>query len=189
MPAACYALCVHRLTLIGYRACGKSTVGRLVAARLGFPFIDADAAVEVDLGMPIRQYFAEHGEAAFRDAESKTLERLLTSNRALILATGGGAVLRETNRSLMQANGGVIVYLHAPVEVLQARLCRSSGRRPSLTGASVTDEVPVLLAQREPLYRSLAATVLDATAPTNVVADQLCALMLAAPGNRSADHV
>lgn len=163
----------HRLTLVGYRASGKSTVGRLAAARLGWPFIDADSAVEEDLGQPIRTYFAAHGEPAFRAAESATLQRLLAGNTCLVLATGGGAVLSEANRALLAARGGLVAYLHAPSEVLQARLRHNAGGRPSLTGGSVADEVPAILAVRDPLYRAVAHAVIDATRPTSAVADEL----------------
>ena len=163
----------HRLTLIGYRASGKSTVGRLAAARLGWPFIDADSAVEEDLGQPIRDVFAARGEAAFRAAESATLQRLLAGNTCLVLATGGGAVLSEANRALLAARGGLVAYLHAPVEVLQARLRHHAGARPSLTGGAVADEVPALLALRDPLYRAIAGAVVDATRGTTAVADEL----------------
>ena len=163
----------HRLTLVGYRASGKSTVGRLAAARLGWPFVDADAAVEQDLGQPIRSYFATHGEAAFRAAESAALQRILSGSGCLVLATGGGAVLSESNRALLADRGGLVAYLHAPVEVLQARLRHNAGGRPSLTGGAVADEVPAILAARDPLYRSVAQAVVDATRGTTVVADEL----------------
>ncbi|MEK7415462.1 MAG: shikimate kinase [Planctomycetota bacterium] len=180
---------MHRLTLIGYRGCGKSTIGRLVAARLGLPFADTDAAVESDIGMPIRQFFSERGESAFRDTEAAALARLLAGDRALILATGGGVILRETNRHLLQDHGGLIAYLHAPVAILQERLRRDHGVRPSLTGASIADEVPAILTVREPLYRSIAATVVDATWPSERIADHLSSLMQATPGTRTPDHV
>ena len=163
----------HRLTLIGYRASGKSTVGRLTAARLGWPFIDADAAVEDDLGQPIRTFFASQGEPAFRAAESATLQRLLAGNTCLVLATGGGAVLSEANRALLAARGGLVAYLHAPAEVLQARLRHNAGGRPSLTGGTVADETAAVLAVRDPLYRAVAGHVVDATRPTGLVADEL----------------
>lgn len=166
----------HRLTLVGYRASGKSTVGRLAAARLGWPFIDADSVVEADLGMPIKRYFAERGEDAFRDAEQAALARILAGEGCLVLATGGGAVLREANRTLLAARGGTVAYLHAPAEALQARLRHSAGGRPSLTGGNVADEVPALLARRDPLYRATAAHIVDATAPATRVADDLCRL-------------
>ncbi len=169
-----------RLSLVGYRACGKSTIGRLVAQRLGWPFVDADHIVEEAIGMPIRTFFAAHGEAAFRDAESDALDRILAGDRCLVLATGGGAVLRETNRSLLTARGGTVAYLHAPAEALQARLRHSAGGRPSLTGVPVADEVPALLAARDPLYRAVAAHLVDATESTALVTNALHRLVVAA---------
>lgn len=161
----------RRLTLVGYRACGKSTVGRLVAARLGWPFIDADADLELRLGMSIADFFATRGEPAFRDAESAALGEILGKSGPLVLSTGGGCVLRAENRGFIKANGGTVVYLHAPAEVLQERLRRDAGGRPSLSGASVADEVPRILALREPFYRAVATAVVAADqAPAAVVA-------------------
>jgi shikimate kinase len=174
---------IHRLTLVGYRACGKSTIGRLAAARLGWPFVDADTAVEAELGRPIRDFWAEHGEAAFRDAESTALAKLLDGRCCLVLATGGGAVLREANRRLLSERGGTVAYLQAPVAVLQERLRHAHGNRPSLTGASVVDEVPGQLALRDPLYRAVAAHIVDAARPTPVVADELWRLAAADPAD------
>lgn len=166
-----------RLTLVGYRACGKSTVGRLVAARLGWPFIDADVDLEARLGMGIAAFFASRGEPAFRDAESAALGEILGKSGALVLSTGGGCVLRAENRGTLRANGGVVAYLHAPAEVLQERLRRDAGGRPSLSGVAVADEVPRILAQREPLYREVADAVIPADRPANAVAEALVALV------------
>ncbi len=164
---------LHRITLIGFRACGKSTVGRLLAARLAWPFTDADAAIEARIGMAIPAFFKAHGEAGFRTAEEQVLVELLTGEGPLVLATGGGAVLRPTNRELLRERGGLIVYLDVPVAVIQERLRHHSGGRPSLTGASVVDEVPGLLAQREPLYRELSGLVIPALASPAEVAGRL----------------
>lgn len=163
----------HRVTLIGFRASGKSTIGRLLAARLAWPFTDADTAIEARLGQPIATYFKEHGEAAFRLAEEQALAALLVGEGPLVLATGGGAVLRPANRELLRERGGLIVYLDVPVPVIQDRLRHHTGGRPSLTGASVVDEVPGLLAQREPLYRELASLVIPALAGPAEVAARL----------------
>ncbi len=152
-----------RLTLIGYRACGKSTAGRAVAALLGWPFVDADTALAERAGMSAGDHIRAHGEPAFRDLEQQVLADLLAGDRAMVLATGGGVVLREANRTLLAARGGLVVYLDAPVAVLVERLTRHAGDRPSLTGAGVAVEVPRLLAEREPLYRATAQVVLDAT--------------------------
>lgn len=156
---------LKRITLVGYRASGKSTVGPLVAKRLGWRFIDADRHIERRLGQDIASYFAAHGETAFRDHEAADLVELLADDQPLVLATGGGAILREANRTCLRERGGLIVYLHASATVLQGRLRTHAGGRPSLSGKAVWEEVPDILAVREPLYRELAALVLDATRP------------------------
>jgi shikimate kinase len=166
-----------RLTLVGYRACGKSTVGRLLAARLGCPFVDADVDLERRLGQPIAEFFATRGEPAFRDAESTALAEILGKSGPLVLATGGGCVLRAENRGIIRANGGTVVYLHAPVAVLQERLRRDAGGRPSLSGATVADEVPRLMALREPLYREVADAVVAADRPPAAVVAALAAIV------------
>jgi len=166
-----------RLTLVGYRASGKTTVGARLARLLDRPFIDADVAIAGALGQPIAAFFAAHGEAAFRDREAQTLTAILAGDAALVLATGGGAVLRGDNRRLLRERGGLVVYCHAPAAVLQARLRADSGGRPSLTGADVADEVPTLLAQRDPLYRQVADAVVDADRPIETVADAILALV------------
>jgi shikimate kinase len=154
-----------RVTLVGYRASGKSTVGPLLAKRLGWPFVDADRDLERRLGQDIAGFFAAHGEAAFREREAEALAELLAGDGHLVLATGGGAVLREANRAMLRRRGGLVAYLHAPVEVLQARLRAHAGGRPSLSGKAVWEEAPAILAVREPLYREVAGIVLDATRP------------------------
>jgi shikimate kinase len=164
---------MHRLTLIGFRACGKSTVGRLLAARLAWPFVDADTVIEHAIGTSISSYFAAHGEAAFRSLESTTLAGILACDGPLVLATGGGAVLAESNRQLLAARGGLVVYLEAPVAVIQERLRHNLGGRPSLTGSHPVDEVPALIAARAPLYRALAKLVLPTSSTPGEVAGEL----------------
>ena len=167
----------RRITLIGYRAVGKSTVGRILARDLGLPFEDADHALERHVGTPIPEIFATLGEKTFRDLESTTLMNLLAGTAPLVLATGGGAVLRELNRDLLRRSGGAVVYLHAPVEILQERLRRNAGNRPSLTGVSVADEAPAILAVRDPLYRATATHIVDVTGePADTVAAILAAI-------------
>ena len=164
---------MRRLTLIGLRASGKTSAGRQAAIRCGWPFVDADHALAERLGMSAGTYLCHHGELAFRDAESAILIEVLAGDLPLVLATGGGAVLRPANRELLRSRGGVIVYLHAPPEVLMARLNRDAGDRPSLTGLGVSAEVPRLYAQRDPLYRELATAVAEATAASAAVAEVL----------------
>ncbi len=177
-----------RLSLIGYRACGKSTVGRLLAGMLDVPFEDADAAIERATGCSIPSYFAREGEAAFRDREAECLAAVLAGEPDLVLATGGGAVLRQENRRLLRALGGHVVYLEVPAEVLQARLRRDHGDRPSLTGAGVADEVPRLLAIRDPLYRETADLVVQATATPEALAGEIVRLIAEDPRRDAGDR-
>lgn len=173
-----------RLSLIGYRACGKSTIGPLVAQRLGWPFTDLDHAITARIGMPIAAYFSAHGEGAFRDAESRELHAHLEKPGDLVLATGGGCILREENRAILRALGGICVYLEVPGDVLAERLRRDAGGRPSLTGGSVADEVGRVLALREPLYRAVAHVVLDGTRAVAALVDELVGLV-ENPGGKS----
>ncbi|HEX3135481.1 MAG TPA: shikimate kinase [Planctomycetota bacterium] len=173
-----------RLTLIGYRACGKSTLGPLAAARLGWAFCDLDHAITIRIGMPIAAYFSARGESAFRAAESSELRTTLEKPGNLVLATGGGCVLREENRGFLRASGGICVYLAVPAAILQERLRRDTGGRPSLTGGSVADEVERVLTIREPLYRAVADVVLDGTRPIAALVDDLISLV-ENPGGKS----
>src|SRR5262245_29080743 len=117
------------IALIGMPGSGKSSVGRQLARRLSWPFVDADIAIERELGCSIRSFFEQQGEAAFRDVEQAVLERLLVSERQVI-ATGGGVVSREANRKALAARAEV-VYLRSSPEELMRRL-RHDTHRPLL---------------------------------------------------------
>lgn len=147
------------LFLIGYRGSGKTTVGRLVADRLGWPFLDADAVLEDRYGRTIRDIFAAEGEAGFRDKETAVLADLCTRTDTVI-ATGGGIVLREENRRLLKQHG-FVVWLAADPTTLLARIQAdptTAERRPALAGGGLA-EIEQLLAVREPLYRACADVV------------------------------
>lgn len=150
------------LVLIGYRGAGKSTVARLLALRLGWPWVDADVEIELKAGKSIAAIFADEGEAAFRDLESSVLAELLERD-GLIVAAGGGAVLREANRRRLRERGRV-VWLRAEPSAL---LHRTTGdattrqRRPQLTTAGGQAEVEALLRERTPLYEQCAELSLD----------------------------
>jgi shikimate kinase len=168
-----------RLTLIGYRASGKTTAGRQAAVLLGWPFVDADLALAEDLGVSAGTYLAAHGEPAFRDAEQACLAKLLAGDGPCVLATGGGAILRPANRDLLAARGGLVAYLAADAATLAARLHAAAGDRPSLTGAGVAAEVPRLLAERAPLYAAAASVRIDASREPHTVAADLHRAVLA----------
>ncbi|MFO0852366.1 MAG: shikimate kinase AroL [Gemmataceae bacterium] len=164
-----------RIHLIGYRGTGKTTVGRLVAAALGWSFADADDVIEATAGRSIASIFAAEGEAGFRDREAAAL-RELTADR-LVVATGGGAVLRPENRDLLQSSG-LTVWLTAPVVVIWDRLQTdplTAARRPNLTAAGGAEEVRAVLAAREPLYRATAHHTVETAgrSPDEVAADIL----------------
>ncbi|GAB4132213.1 MAG: shikimate kinase [Thermogutta sp.] len=150
------------LILIGYRATGKTTLARLLAAKLGWSWVDLDEEIEREAGKPIARIFAEDGEPAFRDLESKTV-REWCGRDFVVIATGGGAPLREDNRRAMKASG-VVIWLTANPQTIHARMqgdATTAARRPALTAAGGLDEIIRLLAQREPIYRQTADLIID----------------------------
>jgi shikimate kinase len=168
------------LVLVGYRGCGKTSVGPALAARLHRPFHDADVVLEAAAGMTIREVFATEREAGFRAREAATLRQLAAGEPAVI-ATGGGAVLRPENRTLLRA-AGFVVWLKAPPPVLWERITAdpsTAARRPDLAGGGF-DEVVALLAAREPLYAATAHAVIDATRSPEDVADAILSVWRAA---------
>jgi len=174
-----------RIFLIGYRGTGKSTVARLLAEALGWDWVDADAELEARSGRSIRSIFAEEGEQNFRDREEAILEDLCSRSR-VVVATGGGVVLRESNWRRLQATGRV-VWLTADADTICHRLAAdptTAERRPALTsatGACDRAEVEELLDKREPFYRACADVVVDTThrSPEEVVRGLLALFRLA----------
>jgi len=147
---------------------GKSTVGKLLARQLNVPFVDSDAEIEKDLGgESIKDYFARQGEASFRDLESRVIARLLDDARTgheMVLATGGGAVLREINRDRLKADS-TVVYLRSSPEELFRRL-RHDTQRPLLQVSNPLAKLRELYGQRDPLYRRCAHFVLESSRPS-----------------------
>ena len=140
--------------------CGKSTIGRLLARRLQWDFVDADQRIEQQLGCTIRSYFDSHGEEAFRDVEQNVLAELLASGARSVLATGGGAVLRSANRALIR-QAAQVFYLRATPDEIWRRV-RHDTKRPLLQVANPLQRLRDLYAQRDPLYREVAHSVVDA---------------------------
>jgi shikimate kinase len=136
-------------------------VGRLLAERLQVPFHDTDRAVEAATGSAIADYFRREGEAAFRDRESEVLKSLCQARpekRPMVVAAGGGIVLREENVGAMRA-AGMLVWLSASPATIRSRMEADPGSalsRPPLAGRSALLEVEEVLRAREPLYRSAA---------------------------------
>lgn len=167
-----------RITLIGYRGSGKSTIAAGLADRLGCGWVDADDVLEREIGSSITALIASRGEPFFRDLETALLERLVVEEQG-VLATGGGVVLREHNRQLLRRRGRPVVWLTAPADVLRDRLAAdptTATRRPALAGGDVLDEVAAAVAAREPLYRAAADAVIDvAQAPPNTIVARIVA--------------
>lgn len=157
------------LLLVGPRACGKTTLGRHLAAALGLPFTDLDELIIVRAGRSIDTLVAAEGWEGFRDLESRVLAEQFEERDgpARVLATGGGAVVREANRAMIhqaKASGWRVVYLSARPEVLHARLCQDpkEAQRPALTDLDPQAEIRAVLAEREPYYTDVADLTLSA---------------------------
>ncbi len=179
LPAACCPLpTAGRLYLIGPRGSGKSTVGPLLAARLGWKFTDADEALEASAGRSIADIFAAEGEAGFREREADLLGDLARQDRHVI-ACGGGVVLKSANRQLLRTTGHC-VWLTGDTKTLCRRLdCdpATASRRPALTELPVQAEVERLVREREPFYREVAhlTVATDGRSPADIVSAILSA--------------
>jgi shikimate kinase len=152
-----------KIVCVGLPGSGKSTVGRQLARRLQLPFVDSDHAIEERLGCSIRQYFEREGEVRFRDVEASVLDEL-TLQPGGVLSTGGGAVLRPSNRANLHARGQVI-YLHSSAEEVFRRL-RHDQSRPLLQVADPLARLRDLYRERDPLYRETAHFVIETGRPS-----------------------
>lgn len=146
------------ISLVGMMGAGKTTVGRRLARRLGWSFVDADREMEARLGVPVTTIFELEGEAGFRRRECELIDEL-TRRTATVLATGGGAVLDPANRAVLHERSQVI-YLRASVGDLWHRLRRDT-TRPLLRTADPRARIEALVMQREPLYRDTAHLTID----------------------------
>ena len=144
--------------LVGLMGAGKTSVGRVLARRFGKTFYDCDQEIERRTGVKIPVIFEIEGEAGFRAREEHVL-RELTALTDIVLATGGGAVLREENRQALRQNGAV-VYLRASLEDLWQRT-RHDRNRPLLQTADPRAKLEQLFRERDPLYREVASLVMD----------------------------
>ena len=146
--------------LIGMMGAGKTSVGRLLAQRLGRPFIDADHEIESRCGVSIPVIFEIEGEAGFRQRERAMIDEL-TRLPGIVLATGGGAVLAPESRERLRSRG-LVVYLRASAEDIWQRTRRDRGR-PLLATADPRQRIADLLSQREALYAQTAHLTFDSS--------------------------
>jgi shikimate kinase len=159
--------CVRPIALIGLRAVGKTTLGRGLARVLGLGFVDLDEAVAWSASegccashvASVAEIAAHSGWEAFRDMEQRELERVLVQGGALVLATGGGVVERAANREVLRQRA-LCIWLRAELELLRGRL-RGDASRPSLTGASIVEELESIALRRSPWYAEVAHATLD----------------------------
>ncbi|ABD86107.1 shikimate kinase [Rhodopseudomonas palustris] len=174
------------IVLVGMMGAGKSTVGRRLATRLHLPFVDADTEIEAAAGMTIAEIFANHGEPYFRDGEARVIARLL-DNGPHVLATGGGAFMRDDTRLRIAAQA-VSLWLHAEADVILRRIKRRADR-PLLKTADPAATIDRLIAERYPVYQSADLTIASRDVPHEKIVDEcvealhahLCRGDLAAP--------
>lgn len=163
---------LSNVILVGPMGAGKTTIGRIVARELKRPFHDSDREVEARTGVAIPLIFDVEGEAGFRNREVKAIDELTSLGR-IVLATGGGAVLRQENRTRLRERG-FVVYLRAPLEHLIART-RRDRNRPLLREQDPARTLARIVAEREPLYREVADLIVDTGNRTvKTVARDIC---------------
>jgi shikimate kinase len=138
------------IILTGFMGSGKSSVGTLLADKLGYRFIDLDAEIVRSAGLSINEIFARDGEVAFRTLESAQLERTLSAGQGCVVATGGGAAISRQNREVMRRHG-LIVNLKVTLEQVLARL-QGCDDRPLLAGERAPERVRELMEGREQFY-------------------------------------
>ncbi|HXW48461.1 MAG TPA: shikimate kinase [Xanthobacteraceae bacterium] len=162
----------HRsIVLIGMMGVGKSSIGRRLGARLGVPFVDADAEIEKAAGMSIADIFARHGEAAFRSGESRVIARLLDGGPQ-VLATGGGAVMNADTRALIKEKG-VSIWLSAEFDLLMRRISKRKAERPMLLTADPAATLRGLIAERGPIYAQADLTVQSREVPHDAIVNEI----------------
>lgn len=166
------------IVLVGMPGCGKSAIGRRLAPRLDLPFVDADEEIEQAAGKSIKEIFADHGEAYFRDGERRVIARLLASG-AQVLATGGGAMmLEETRENIRRA--GVTIWVKADLPVLVRRVSKRSNR-PLFEGRDPETVMKELMEERYPIFATADIAVESRDVPHDVIVEEIIATLAASP--------
>jgi shikimate kinase len=184
------ALGTRSVVLVGMMGAGKSTIGRRLSARLRMPFVDADTEIEAAAGMSISDIFENHGERHFRDGEARVIARLLDSGPA-VLATGGGAFMREETRSRITGKA-VSIWLKADADTIMKRVKRRADR-PLLQTADPTSTVGRLIGEREPVYQNADITIWSREVPHEKIVDEcidaLHGLLCGSSSNEASNNV
>ncbi len=168
------ALGRRSIVLVGMMGAGKSSIGRRLAARLGIPFSDADAAIEQAAGMSVKDIFEAHGEPSFRSGEARVIARLL-ENGPQVLATGGGSFMNPETRARIHEKG-ISVWLKADIDVLLRRVRRRNDR-PLLRNDDPSVTLTELLAAREPIYSEANFTVVSRDVPHEIIVEEIVTLL------------
>jgi shikimate kinase len=163
------ALGTRSIVLVGMMGAGKSTIGRRLSARLRLPFLDADTEIETAAGMSIPDIFETHGEPHFRDGEARVIARLMEGGPA-VLATGGGAFMREETRGRIR-NKAVSIWLKADADIIMRRVKRRVDR-PLLRTTDPATTVARLIEEREPIYRNADLTIWSRDVPHEKIVDE-----------------
>ena len=166
-----------KILLAGFMGAGKSTAGRLLAARLGLPFADLDDEIAAAAGAPIPAIFAAKGEEGFRALETETARRVLSRPGSEVVASGGGFPTLERNRALVRETNVLVLLLEAPFETLWARIAGGNGDRPL---AKTREETAALFERRAPVYRAFCdfAVPTSDDAPPEAAAAALAAALV-----------
>lgn len=167
------------IVLVGMMGAGKSSIGRKLAARLGIPFVDADAEIEAAADMTIPEIFASKGEEYFRDGEKRVIARLLESGPQ-VLATGGGAFMNPDTRALVGVKG-VSVWLKAEFDVLMRRIRRRADR-PLLRTANPAETLRKLMSERYPTYEHADLIIQSRDVPHETIVGEILAALAAKLG-------
>ena len=164
------ALGSRSIVLVGMMGAGKSTIGRRLSSRLHLPFLDADTEIETaHAGMTIPEIFAAHGEPYFRDGEARVIARLLCGGPC-VLATGGGAFMREETRHRIR-DLAVSIWLKADADIIMKRVRRRADR-PLLQTEDPAATVSRLISEREPVYAQADLTIWSRDVPHEKIVDE-----------------
>jgi shikimate kinase len=168
------ALGQRPVVLVGMMGAGKSTVGRRLALRLGLYFVDADTEIEAAAAMTIPEIFEIHGEPHFRDGEARVIARLLDGGPRVV-ATGGGAFMREETRDRIRARA-VSIWLQADADVIMRRVKRRADR-PLLRTADPAATIERLIGERHPTYQTADITIASRDVPHEKIVDECVAAL------------
>jgi shikimate kinase len=163
------ALGRRSIVLVGMMGAGKSTIGRRLSARLRLPFVDADAEIEAAADMSIPEIFATHGELYFRDGEARVIARLLEGGPSVV-ATGGGAFMREDTRGRIRAKA-VSIWLKADADIIMRRVKRRVDR-PLLQTADPAATVARFIEERHPVYQQADVTISSREVPHEKIVEE-----------------